>query len=256
MLTAAHLRFHLGRLLDELAPRRRELRRLRAKWGQPGAKEGVAIRRYFDLARDPAARTVDEKTWTDLELPKVFSVLDSTESPLGSQYLYRRLRTYVDSPVELAQCHAICEALCTDAAMREEIQLRLSGLHDEANSQLADAIFGPAPARTPAMGLLPWWSFACLTALAVVVAMKVSIWIWLATLGVNLLLIFRFTLPLHRELDVLRGCYRMLCVADALAALPAGANAPPQLSKPFARRRRRGLGRARRWAGCRCCTGR
>lgn len=244
MLTSSHLMFDFERLLDALAPRRRELRRLRAKWGQSGAKEGVAIRRYFDLARDLAARAVDDKTWTDLELPKVFSVLDSTESPLGSQYLYRRLRTYVDSPTELAQYHASCQALRADVAMREEIQLRLSRLQDEANAQIADTIFGEAPARTPAMGLLPWWSLACLTVFVVVVATKLSVWIWLATLGVNLLLIFRFTLHLHRELDVLRGCYRMLCVADALAALPVGENAPPELAALRAEASQRARARA------------
>lgn len=224
------MKSYLTRLLDILSPRRREVQRLRAKWGRPGAKEVTAIRRYFDLTRDPAVPTIDEKTWTDLELPKVFANLDSTESPLGSQCLYRRLRTYVDSQQELAQYHASCQVLRADVAMREEIQLRLSGLQDEANDQLADTIFGAPPPRTLAMSLLPWWSLACLATIVVVVVMKLSIWIWLATLGVNLLLIFYFTLPMHREAALLRGCYRMLRVADALAARPASAKEPGELA--------------------------
>lgn len=239
-----HVKSHLARLLDMLSPRRRELQRLRAKWGQPGAKHVTAVRRYFDLTRDPAAPTVDDKTWTDLELPKVFANLDSTESPIGSQYLYRRLRTYVDSQQELAQYHADCQMIRANAAMREEIQLQLSGLKDEANDQLADAIFDTPPTRTTAMGLLPWWSLACLATLVVVVAMKLSIWIWLATLGINSLLIFYFTLPLHREVDVLRGCYRMLCVADALAAQPASATEPRELAALRARGPQRARARA------------
>lgn len=230
MSVAPHLESCLNRLLEWLSPRRRELRRLRAKWGRPGAKEGIAVRRYFDLTRHPAVPTVDDKTWTDLELPKVFEILDSTESPIGSQYLYRRLRTYVDSPLDLAEYHASCQALRTDVALREEIQLRLSGLQDEANAQLADTIFGATSPQTVVMTLLPWWSLLCLTTITVVVAMKLSIWIWLATLGINLLLIFHLTLPLYRELDVLRGCYRMLCVADALSAQPARARAPQELA--------------------------
>lgn len=221
---------YLDHLLDLLSPKRRELRRLRAKWGLPGAKEAVAVRRYFDLTRDSAVPAVDDKTWVDLELPKVFVTLDSTESPLGSQYLYRRLRTFVGSPEAIATYHDCCQALRADAALREKIQLQLAGLQDEANAQLADGIHGPTLAPTRAMRLLPWWSLACLVTLAGVVALKLSIWFWLVTLGINLLFIVKFTLPLHREIDVLRGCYRMLCVAEALAALPTGPNAPRELA--------------------------
>lgn len=49
MLNTTRLKYHFDRLLDGLSPRRRLLQRLRAKWGQPGTKEGFSIRRYFDL---------------------------------------------------------------------------------------------------------------------------------------------------------------------------------------------------------------
>jgi len=235
MSSTSHAKSFLDRLLDLLSPRRRELRRLRAKWGLPGAKEGLAFRRYFDLTCDSAVPTVDDKTWVDLELPKVFATLDSTESPLGSQYLYRRLRRFAWSPEDLSKYHECCQALRADVALREEIQLQLSTLRDEANSHLADAIYGPATALPVAISLLPWWSLACLVTLAVVVAMNLSIWIWLATLGINVLLIVKFTSPLHRELEVLRGCYRMLCVAEALVAQPASSAAPQELAALRAR---------------------
>ena len=113
------MKVYSTRLLDLLFPRRRELQRLRAKRGRPGTKEAVGARRYFDLTRDPAVPSVDDKTWNDLELPKLVADLDTTESPLGSQYLYRRLRTYVDSQQELDRYHASCQTLREDAAMRE-----------------------------------------------------------------------------------------------------------------------------------------
>ncbi len=229
MSISSHLKSSLDHLLDFFSPQRRKLKDLRAKWGQVAVKEEFAVSRYFDLTRDSRKHTVDDKTWTDLELPKVFETLDSTESPLGSQYLFRRLRTYVESSSDLAQYHACCEILRSGSVMREEIQLRLSALQDEPNARLADTIFGPIPPRKFAMSLLPLWSLACLVTLAVVVVMKLSIWIWLVTIGVNLLLLFNFTLPLHCELEALRGCYRMLCVAEALAALPPCSKEPQQL---------------------------
>jgi hypothetical protein len=239
MSLISHMKSGFDRLLDVLSPRRRELRRLRAKWGVPGAKDGFAVRRYFDLTRDSEISAIDDKTWDDLELPKVFASLDSTESPIGSQHLYRRLRTLDRSPEDLAKYHDCCQALRADTGLREEIQLQLSTLRDEANAQLADAIYGPPAALPRAIGLLPWWSLACLGTLAVVLAMDLSIWIWLATLGINALLIVKFTLPLHRELEVLRGCYRMLCVAEALAAQPANPTAPQELAALRAHGRQR-----------------
>lgn len=239
MSLSSILMSHFDRLLDVLSPRRRELRRLRAKWGQPGAKDHFLVRRYFDLTRDQAALTVDDKTWDDLELPKVFEAIDAAESPIGSQHLYRRLRTLDRTPDDLSAYHACCQALRTDAALREEIQLQMSLLRDEANAQLADAIHGPPAALSKLASLLPAWSLACLATLALVAAFNLSIWIWLATLGINAALIFSFTLPLHRELEALRGSYRMLCVAEALAARAAAESAPPELTALHARRRER-----------------
>lgn len=67
---------------------------------------------YFDLVREEGAEVrVDDKTWLDLEFPKIFSRLDTTITPLGSQYLFASLRTYADDPQELAARHACADML-------------------------------------------------------------------------------------------------------------------------------------------------
>jgi hypothetical protein len=237
MSLSSILNYFFHRVLDVLSPRRRELRRLRAKWGQPSSRWGQArgkehflVHRYFDLTHDPAVMKVDDKTWNDLELPKVFEALDATESPIGSQHLYRRLRTLDGTDSKLAGYYACCQALRANAALREEIQLQMSSLRDESNAQLADAIHGQPIELSKAAVLLPFWSVACLGTLVLVLTLDFSIWIWLATLGINAGLIFSFTLPLHRDLEVLRGSYRMLCVAEALATLADAASAVPELT--------------------------
>lgn len=82
-------------LLDRLSPRRRMLRELRVRWGKPGTNDCWLANRYFELTRrSDGAREVDDRTWNDLEFPRIFSKLDSTLTRVGSQCLYWRLRTY------------------------------------------------------------------------------------------------------------------------------------------------------------------
>ena len=235
MSTLTTLKNYYDKLLDAVSPRRRGLKRLRAKWGQlvtPGHKDASSISRYFDLTRNVSAgQIVDDKTWTDLEFPRIFAELDSTETPLGSQFLFCKLRCYVESPHELAAYYASCEALRIDTPLREEIQLRVANLQDDSNAQLTDFIFSETPSAPKYIGLLPWWSLACLATLVSVYMLSLSVWLWLATIGINLLLIFRLSLRLHGNIDMLKRCHWMLRVADALAAIRSDAPLQPQMLK-------------------------
>lgn len=232
MSAVAQLKNHYDKLLDALSSRRRGLKRLRAKWGRPGEKDGWLASRYFDLTRSASAfKMVDDKTWKDLEFPRIFAELDSTETPLGSQFLYRRLRSYVESPRELSEHYAGCEALRTNASVREEIQLRLAGLESESNAQIANLIFGEVPKASKYFGILPWWSLACLATLVIVYTFSLSIWVWLATVGVNVLLILRLSQPFFRDIEMLRGCDRMFRVADGLTSIHSNQPLPPQLAR-------------------------
>src|SRR5277367_5799251 len=69
---------------------------LRARWGLPGEGNAAGASWYFDLTRKLADRAavVDDKTWSDLEFPRIFRNLDTTLTPVGRQYLFAQLRTY------------------------------------------------------------------------------------------------------------------------------------------------------------------
>ena len=207
-------------VLHILSPRRGALRRLRGKWGAPGEKGGNLASRYFDLTRAAApSQVVDDKTWVDLEFPRIFAELDTTETPLGSQYLYHQLRTYVESRETLAERLATCEALRSEAALREEIQLRLARLDGDANAQLAGFLFGKPPSVERALRLAPWWSLACLAMPLIVFAFSLSPWLWLVMVGVNVSLIARLAPSQSREVDLLNACGLMLRTAEDLASI-------------------------------------
>jgi len=242
------LQYHIEMFLDAVSARRRGLRRLRSKWGKAGERDGSLSNRYFELTRDTApAGAVDDKTWVDLEFPRIFAEMDSTETPLGSQFLFRQLRFYLQSPAELAAHVAACEILRKDAGLREEIQLRLGNLDAESNGYLANFIFGKPPAADGFLRMLPWWSLACLATLVAVLAFALPVQAWLATVVINFLFIVRLSPNLSREVDSLRACNLMLGTASHLASIRPGASLPPQLARmsleaPARDRARKALG--------------
>ena len=70
----------------------------------------------------------DDRTWGDLNLDEVFQSLDRTESTLGQQALYHRLRQ--QDARDLSQFEALVTLMSTDSAIRERIQMALSALRD------------------------------------------------------------------------------------------------------------------------------
>ena len=73
--------------------RTRLLARIRAGWGRPRdrVRDMDAVADLF-RARHAAPVSLDDRTWNDLLMDDVFAYLDRTESGVGQQMLYCRLR--------------------------------------------------------------------------------------------------------------------------------------------------------------------
>jgi len=114
------------------AGRARTLERLRADWGQP-----VARTRRIDAIdashRSRAAATgavsMDDRTWTDLDMDDVFAALDRTAGTLGQHALYHRLKT-TPTDGQLDAFEALVERMSSDAGARERAQIALDRLQD------------------------------------------------------------------------------------------------------------------------------
>ncbi|MEY4635901.1 MAG: hypothetical protein RJA55_1699 [Acidobacteriota bacterium] len=110
------------------------LGRLRAEWGAPGERirDMAAIEAYYRacMASDVEG-ALDDRTWDDLNLADVFTVLDRTESGIGQQALYARLRGAPDT-ARLQLFEALVTRLSDDAPTREGIQLALRRLRAPA----------------------------------------------------------------------------------------------------------------------------
>src|SRR3984957_2997710 len=116
----------------KLARRNRPIDQIRANWGQEGSKDPWLSTKLFDLTRNAAADSVDDRTWIDLEFERLFSSLDSTLTGLGSQCLYHKLRTYRDDLGELEKDYTAYQVLRRDTALREQLQLSLWSLRSDS----------------------------------------------------------------------------------------------------------------------------
>lgn len=113
--------------------RARALAQIRARWGQPVDRErkmvAIAESHRSRLSNMGSGKSLDSRTWDDLDLDDVFAALDRTESTLGQHALYHRLRT---CPVadNLDAFEVLVSRLESDGRLRERAQTALSRLRD------------------------------------------------------------------------------------------------------------------------------
>ena len=119
--------------LLERRRRRRLVARLRAEWGRPMQRDRdmEAIAHYHWAFAEVAEEPLDERTGKDLDLDAVFEVLDRTESPVGQQPLYHRLRT-TPTAANRTAFEALTARLGENASERERLQASLFRLHQYA----------------------------------------------------------------------------------------------------------------------------
>jgi hypothetical protein len=205
---------------------------LRAKWGRRGDKDGWLASRYFELTRDASRREyVDDRTWVDLEFPRIFTDMDSTVTPLGTQTLFGLLREYVADPGELRARYASYSALRANAELREAIQQRLMPLQADSCAAIADYVFGEPPRKPRWHRWLPAWSFLALATPLVVLTLSLPIVLWFAVIAINAVVAYQHARYLERDTEALKDCYTLLGVADGLASVAGAGEALPQLDR-------------------------
>ncbi len=203
--------------LESILPRRRLLREIREAWGKPGAKDGWLADRYFCLAKtDDELSQIDERTWNDLEFPLIFGSLDTTVTPLGSQCLFRMLRTYAGDPEETESLHRSVQTLRRDKKLRERIQLTLASLQLNSAAMVIDDLLDPQHEGLKHPLLMISWSAVCLAVLAAMATSVISWMFLIPILLINSLVIARTESRQEDLSGSLRAMQRMLAVANKL----------------------------------------
>jgi len=108
------------------------LARVRAEWGRLTYRDCdfPALVDYHQARKDDGP-SIDDRTWEDLNFDSVFTVLDRTESVIGQQALYHRLRTPRTGPT-LEAFDTLVKMMDLQPLERERAQVTLSRVRDAA----------------------------------------------------------------------------------------------------------------------------
>src|SRR5215472_17307928 len=227
---------------------RRKLRaRLRDKWGSP-RREPPDLDNIADFFRShPTDGALDDRTWADLLMDEVFAYLDRTESSVGQQMLYSRLRCARRSD-SLDAFEAMVGRFSDDTDLRARAQVSLARLRHSSGYYLHRLVRPDTLTRPWWYGVFPFWTALIVSALALGFVWHGLFLIAIAGFSVNVVIRIVTSQRVRGEAVWFRLVGPLLSSARMLADLcdqPATATVTGRMKTDLAALRR--LGAVARW---------
>ena len=202
---------------------------IRSRWGKPTLRDRDmhAIAGYH---RSLAAETrdhmvLDQRTWDDLDLDEVFAALDRTESTVGQQVLYHRMRT-APCPGHLEAFEALVNRITADPPERERAQSALTWLRDPAGYDLWWIARPEATDRRAWHVLYPIWTAVLVAAFAAAPFWPGALLIPIAGTVANLIIRIRTAWRVGAVIGPFRQLGALLTAAERLQPLHERPTAP------------------------------
>ena len=113
-------------------------------------REWIPLYFRYRQSDEPAPDTVDDRTWSDLEMDQVFTRIDRTVSVIGRQYLYAMLRIYKNghSDNEIQRLNELYSIFGVDETLREKIQTALYPLRRDESAYLVTLFYEDLPTKS------------------------------------------------------------------------------------------------------------
>lgn len=204
--------------------RQQRLAAIRASWGKPSARprrmKAIAEYHRSILLASGAGGALDDRTWTDLNLDEVFQAIDRTESTLGQQMLYHRLRQ--QNTGDLDAFEQLVERMSSDVATREQIQLVLAALRDPDGYDLWWLAQAEALTRPRWHLLFVAWAVLVLAAAIVIPFWPTAVLIPVAGAAINLAIRTKTVWRVSSMIGPFRQVSALVSAAEVVrrAALP------------------------------------
>ena len=210
------------KILELLFPDSKMMMQIRESWGKPIEKVDWHADRYFRFAAPNQNEViVDDKTWKDLEFPRIFADASGTVSSIGAQVLYRQMRVPSSSIDELASRHKLHLDIQSNIRLREALQKQLLVLRKNDSAWVSEYLFAklsPLPSWRLKINV---WGILSFIVPAILFLLQWPIWPWFLILLINVVVLVRIALSgrVSRDIDILQSCLRLGMVADNLSAI-------------------------------------
>lgn len=215
-------------LQSKRSGKHRPIDHIRERWGKEVPNDPWLSTRLFDLTRSAETETVDDGTWNDLECQRLFRSVDSTLTPLGSQYLYRKLRMYRTDSSKLENDYAAYQTLRRDTVLRERLQLSLWPLRKDSNALICENLFGESPPDPRWTGVVLSMSLVSLLTIAATILNPGLLGLLIVTILCNACIVIFVRHEIHETFLATARLGRMIAAAVRVAKL----DAPGAVSQP------------------------
>ena len=120
------------------------LERMMASWGKIPQREYSYdelehISQFF-RKREKEGFYVDDITWNDLDMDRIFALVNQSISPIGDEYLYELLRKPVFEERELQERQRLLEFFSEKEKERHKVQALLAGIRKPGNVSVYEAV--------------------------------------------------------------------------------------------------------------------
>ena len=189
-------------------------------------REWIPLYFRYRQSDDPAPDTVDDRTWSDLEMDQVFARIDRTISVIGRQYLYAMLRIYKNghSDNEKQRLNELYSIFGADETLREKIQTALYPLRRDESAYLVMLFYEDLPPKSKWSWLIYLCSGLFFLSLALIALNPVFFFTAVVMAFCNILINAFYGSAIFRQCADLSCLTAMLNAARKLARIvpPAG----------------------------------
>ena len=129
-------------VIEKIIPNLKVKRIIREKYGLELLKRKrniKNIRKFYDIS-EKEEYTLDDKTWNDFDMDKVFGKLDRNYTTLGQGVLYKMLRNPIFNEEKLKNINKKIEFIKNNTKIREKLQYNLINLGMNKKGTLLDMV--------------------------------------------------------------------------------------------------------------------
>ncbi len=208
--------------LDITSTNRKRIRALKNQFGSPPQDPSIdfeSVGAFYRVFNVESNLTIDETTWNDLEMDRMFERLSICCSSVGEEYLYALLHQPMLKPEKLLAREKMIRYFEKNPKSRFDIQLALLNIGKERNNGLAQLLSVNASVRNIRPTALYWLLAAMpiLSALLLLVSIKLGVACILAFSIINCIVYVHKKLSLEADFITLRYLTATLNGCNALS---------------------------------------